>query len=159
MQAIRMPRPRSTLPPDVLKTICLVAPIITGAFLLRQLAAAHGGVGTFFGWGIVAWFSQGLELAASMYPAARVAEFWQAWIVAVLASVVTTVCGVMGYQLVITILATPPTSPQIMYAFGITRQSTIQDWISYLVVGLVGGVTSGLFADGVVWIVRKARTP
>jgi hypothetical protein len=39
MQAMPMPRPRSALPSDVLKTVCLVVPIITGALLLRQLAA------------------------------------------------------------------------------------------------------------------------
>jgi hypothetical protein len=92
-----------------------------------------------------------------MIPALRVAEFWQAWIVAVMASVVATVCGVMGYQLVITVLAVIATSPQIAHALAITRQPTIQEWTMYLVIGLFGGFANGLLADGLVWVARKAR--
>lgn len=114
-------------------------------------------MGTFSGWGIVVWFSQGVELAASAYPALRAAVLWQAWLVGMLASVFATVCGMMGYQLVITVLATAPISPQITHALNITGQPTIRDWTLYLVVGLIGGFTSGLLADGLVWVAHKAR--
>jgi hypothetical protein len=63
----------------------------------------------------------------------------------------------MGYQLVITALATTSMSPQITRVLDVTGQPTIQQWLLYLLIGLIGGFVIGLLTDGMIWVALKAR--
>jgi hypothetical protein len=135
---------------DLLRTVGLAALVLTALYLLYRIVIARSG--TFpevpLWWGIVYWAMSGLTLGATVYPAVRLSENTRDWRVGVLATVLASIGGWLGYALVITLISSLLGAREMTVVSGLTTQNVINTWLigipGSLIVGIVFGVMGGL---------------